>query len=62
MTNIKKEYLLESIDRALTLSGAELTGLDNMELIKNISFALGFYEATLRECKEVIKREDPRDF
>ena len=62
MTDIKKECLLNSIDRALTVAGADLTGLDNMELIRNISFALGYCEATLKECKEVIKREYPRDF
>ena len=62
MTNIKKECLLDSIDRALTVAGADLTGLDSMELIQNISFALGYCEATLRECRDAIKRECPRDF
>ena len=62
MTNFKKECLLDSIDRALTVAGADLTGLDPMELIQNISFALGYCEATLRECRDAIKRENTRAF
>lgn len=62
MTTIKKECLLDSIDRALTVSSADLTGLDPMELLQNISFALGYCEATLRECRDAIKRENTRDF
>ena len=62
MNSIKKECLLDSIDRALTVASADLTGLDNIELIQNISFALGYCESTLRECRDAIKRENPRDF